>query len=333
MKPVKITICIALLFCISNALKAQSYNFTTEIETYTDLQNPVSLNNGVVWDMADYIIPIGFEFMYFKSYIDTLFFLDSAPCILSSSDEEGGNHQIIIPFGTTLVDRGYPTNHSLSPLSYELSGEVGNRILKIEWKNVGFMMEFYMNETLNDYTNFQMWLYEKDGKIEIHYGPTQILFPQYAYVYESGASVSLVPKYDYDMDTISNQSLFLSGNPINPSMIQTNDYVYLDGTIPANTIYMFNNLCVNVKTLDYNSSLVYPNPVTDRLHIRADFKNPFSTESYIMVRDLLGKVLYSDEVISSNNEFEIPVSFLRNGLYQIAIFNGKDYISSSFIKL
>ncbi|MFA6949581.1 MAG: T9SS type A sorting domain-containing protein [Lentimicrobiaceae bacterium] len=281
--------------------------------------------------MPDYIIPIGFDFFFFNSTIDTLFFFETAPSILSSSKELNGFHKIIIPFGASLVDRGIGSSHSLSPLSYQLSGEIGSRILKIEWKNAGFAIEYYLNNTLDDYVNFQLWLYETSGKMEIHYGPSQISHPEFAYADETGPSVTLVPKFDYVMDTMSKTSLWLQGSPFKPSMVESDNSFYLDGTITPNSVYHFNNLIVSSAIINQDAPIVYPNPVKDRLNIR--LQNYPTLPITVLFCNMSGRIM-NEVYISSNHigEMQIPVSFLTSGIYQLIIINGKETYTTRLLK-
>jgi len=326
-----LSIIIAVLICSIYSSKSQTYSFQTSNATYTALFNPVSLNNGEVWEMADFIIPIGFDFWFFNSSIDTLYFFESAPAMLSSSNEEGGFHKLLIPFGASLVDRGLLTGHSLSPLSYQLSGEPGSRILKIEWKNVGFAFEFYNNNTLNDYTNFQLWLYETSGNIEIYHGPTSVLHPELAYADESGPSTALIPKYDYEADTISSKSLWLLGNPTNPMMVETDNFIFLDGTIPPNTVYQFNNLSVANDSKPAVISAIYPNPVMDILNIR--LKAAHNLPATALICDMTGRKVYNASINQNQGEIQIPVSNLNTGIYQLIIKQGQETYTSRFVKL
>jgi len=48
-------------------------------------------------------------------------------------------NNIIIAKAADLSDRANNTsNNSLSPISYQIDGEAGKEICKIEWKNAGF---------------------------------------------------------------------------------------------------------------------------------------------------------------------------------------------------
>jgi hypothetical protein len=87
----------------------------------------------------------------------------------------------ILPFEADLIDRGELTGISQSPISYKMEGNAGSRILKIEWKNAGFVGEIGELGTLNDYVNFQVWLFEGSNDVEMHYGPNMVLNPAISY--------------------------------------------------------------------------------------------------------------------------------------------------------
>lgn len=320
------------LLCSIAPLRSQTYSFQATTAPYADLANPISLNNGEVWEMPDYTIPIGFDFWYSHEYIDTLYFFEESASMLSSSNEEGGFHKLIFPFGAMLIDRGYGTTHSLSPLSYEHSGDPGNRILKIEWKNVGFGFEYNAINTLNDYVNFQLWLYETSGNIELRFGPSQIMHPEFAYADLSGPAVALVPQYDYVEDTVSSNSLWLQGNAGNPVMVQTDEFTFLEGSIPPNTVFQFNNLTAGSLKKTQNTAIVYPNPVKDYLTIR--LLNNFTSLADISICDINGRIVYqSAQNPNQTGELQVPVSALKGGVYQVVIRQSKGVTGARFVKL
>lgn len=330
MKTVIITL-FALMYSIA-PLRSQTYSFQATTAPYADLTNPISLNNGEVWVFPDYTIPIGFNFWYFHEYIDTLYFFEESAAMLTTSNEEGGFHKLLIPFGSMLIDRGYGTSQSLSPLSYELSGEPGNRVLKIEWKNVGFGFEYDAINTLNDYVNFQLWLYEASGNIELHFGPLSIIHPEFAYIDVSGPSVALIPEYNYDEDTLSSSSLWLQGNPENPVMVQTAEFISLEGNIPPNTVYQFKNLTVGGNINPLNSAVVYPNPASDYLTIRLEKK--LNSLAEISICDINGRIVYQTAQNSNQTgEVQVPVTELKNGIYQVVIRQGEGVSNTRFVKL
>lgn len=59
-----------------------------------------------------------------------------------------------------------------SHISFVTEGTTPNRIVKIQFRNAGFVGD----ETQSDKINFQLWLYESGKKYELIYGP-QLLHP------------------------------------------------------------------------------------------------------------------------------------------------------------
>ena len=87
-----ILLCISFTFCsaqkptkpspLNSSSHARSagtflYALTTTNETYNDLVNPVSINNGEVWDELGYFFPIGFPFELLEEDVDGLQFIGS----------------------------------------------------------------------------------------------------------------------------------------------------------------------------------------------------------------------------------------------------------------
>jgi len=331
MKATLLIISVIILF--PGLLFSQSYTFSATTGTYTGLANPVSLNNGQVWELPDFEIPIGFDFWFFNSSIDSLYFFeDGSGSVLSTSKLQSGLHKLLIPYGTSLIDRGYGTSFSQSPLSYELSGDPGSRVLKVEWKNAGFYGDFENNGTSTDYVNFQLWLHETTGHIEIHYGPSLINYPELDFNDESGPSVSLIPSYDYNLDIFSPNSLWLEGNPISPLMITSNDFVFLNGSISPNTIYKFDNLTVSSPGITVNEPVVYPNPVKNLLNIRLNTELTYPAT--VLICDITGRTVYNTSInASQTGELQIDVSAITAGLFQLIIQKGNETYTSRFVKL
>ena len=81
--------------------------------------------------------------------------------------------QPYVQYGVNLVDRASDTvkwdgmTDSLSPVSYQLGGVPGSRILKVEWKNAGFHMDIAADNKSVDFVNLQIWLYEESNDIEL----------------------------------------------------------------------------------------------------------------------------------------------------------------------
>ena len=66
-------------------LNAQTYSLITTTETYSNIANPVSLNNGQVWEMPDYIIPS----ILIQQLILYIFLIMHRPCYRPPMNQAG----------------------------------------------------------------------------------------------------------------------------------------------------------------------------------------------------------------------------------------------------
>ena len=263
---------LPVLFLIScNLMFAQTYTFSVTNQPYQDLENSTSLNNGKTWDDPQYHIPMSFEFKLFSTTIGDIYIDDIGfGGILTEDSSDFNIKSLIIPFGSDIIDRGYDFNFdstaiSLSNISYEESGNAGDRILKIEWNNVGFYSELEDDLVSTDYTNFQLWLYESSGDIEVRFGPTNIAQPQLSYDGDPGPIVALIDGYDYWTDTVRGDIIFLEGDPAAPDMIVSRDLEeggYLVGNIPEGTVYRFSRQTSGIASEYTENISIYPNPAS-----------------------------------------------------------------------
>jgi hypothetical protein len=174
-------------------------------------------------------------------------------------------------FGADLIDRGYQDTVLESPITYKTTGSVGHRIFTIEWKNVGFFRQYFYTGDNTDFANFQMRLYEDDQSIEYHYGPSNITQPELDYD-STGAFVGLIEKLVFETDQSAGESILLSGNPSNPTASPIYQTVFLNGTIPANTVYRFERIPTAVDDPLVNDHHLYytPNPADEFLQLNYD---------------------------------------------------------------
>ena len=110
------------------------YNFSQSTSTYTDLDQPINLNSEN-WS-SDFFgpEPIPFVFSVFEQTV-TQFFFDSGVFYLTD-DLDSSTVQFNL-FETSIRNRNFDDSDetSLSPVSYQVVGTAGNRILKFEVKN------------------------------------------------------------------------------------------------------------------------------------------------------------------------------------------------------
>ncbi|OFY33552.1 MAG: hypothetical protein A2W91_10270 [Bacteroidetes bacterium GWF2_38_335] len=218
------------------------YILTTTQEPYTTLENPISINGTTEWNQeSSFPVSAGFDFPIYQSTANSVNILSGSGFNIPYS---GYYHMLFFhwPFGgSLLLDRGHGTGTSLSPLDYEIIGEAGNRILKLQWTNAGFYWDIVDNEystvTNSDYINFQAWFYESDGKIELRFGPSSVLNPDSYCAFAS--KTGPYPKF-----MIGDHLIDIFGDANNPSYqwISNEGIVYgnMIVGIPDNeTVYIF----------------------------------------------------------------------------------------------
>ncbi len=320
---IKTTFIIFLIVALS--LNAQDYTITTTTGTYTDLVNSTSLNNDAPWDDPEFLIPIGFNFQYFNTTISQIYIDDCTfGAGLKPNPVDNVNSQILTAYGADIIDRGYDFNNTtattgaLSNISYKLEGAPGSRILKIEWKNVGFHSDIEDNGISTDFTNFQLWLFEGSNAIEIHFGPNSITQPDLAYDAETGTSIEFANSYNCNTETLSGNASVVNGTPTNPNIISSSllDDNFIDGTIPNGTIYRFVNSSLSTSEFNLNPKItIYPNPSSDFITISG-----IETTKTYSIYDALGRIIEKNKTIQNKT---INITGYKNGLYYIALENTK----------
>jgi hypothetical protein len=319
----RINLLIAFCFGVSLSLTAQDYNFTATTGTYENLSGSTSLNNGITWDDPQFKIPIGFDFTYFDETFNQIFIEDfGLGGLLTPDSSESGVFPLLIAYGADIIDRAYdfiePGPGSQSNISYLTEGTPGNRILKVEWNNVGFYSELEDDDVSTDFTNFQMWLYEGSNDIELRFGPNSITQPQLSFDDLPGSYIALLPAYEYDTDELLEDGIGLSGDPANPTLEVVSSLFSLptlNGVIPEGTIYKFSPGMSNTSSpaaLQPQLS-VFPNPSKGFFQILSENQNEIMEQ--VTIVNSIGKVV--KEVNNPGNS--VSVSELPAGSYFVKI--------------
>ena len=323
------TLCVAALAVLVFNVHAQSYNFSVSTDTYTDLTDATSVNDGMTWDDPSFEIPIGFDFKLFSKLMDKISVvpMNGSGSVLSVDTHSMGIVPVIMCYFSDLVDWGYifdtPNSSSLSPISYKLSGSPGNRVFKIEWKNAGFYSEINDDNISSDYVNFQIWFYEGSNDIEFHYGPNSITYPELS-LGEVGVRVGLFPEFDRGGIGAVAEGIVLTGEPNNPN-VQTGSNIGFSKAIPNGTIYKFAYQVSSVPSLDDSKLNIYPNPVEDVLSFDVNGEN-FNNYKFSVI-DILG-----NSIIELTKSKKIDVTDLKSGVYFIKMQNAEGYSMHRFIK-
>jgi len=141
----KKTLLFSLSIAFYSIVNAQGYAFNVSQNAYSDILMSTSVTNGATWDDPTYDIPIGFTFQLFNTPMTTLTLNGvGLGALISSIDWSTTPTPLLFANGADVIDRGYDDNIGTSPtgglsnISYITTGTAGNKIFKLEWKNVGF---------------------------------------------------------------------------------------------------------------------------------------------------------------------------------------------------
>jgi len=312
----KITLLFVLLL-VSAISKAQSYyNFSHTTSTYADLTDATSINNGVAWggsNFSNISVPFDISFLGFEANTMALRF----NAIVFNS--ESGSEFLINPFTVETIDRNFSlTGPSLSPISYKVEGNVGQRIFKIEFKNAGVLSEADLmdpnNTQTNFYLNYQIWIYETTNNVEFHFGSNNITS------FETVGFESLISGIQAFVGDIGYLAIAY-GNPLDPT--------YIDGEMSTldidaitnftsmtaeNTVYRFETSTLSNKDKEKMEFVMYPIPTAETLN----FVFSENLDKKYSVYDLLGREVLNGK-FENVNQAEISVQHLQTGTYILKV--------------
>lgn len=283
------------------------YTFNLQTAAYTPLTGAISLNNNTIWDDPSFTIPMPFGFTVQGEQVDSLL-LDGLGGNLVGIRNGSAIVTIVAPFDADLIDRGYDSSISLSPISYRVDGSAGNRILKVEWKEAGSFAEYAdSGGVLSMYISFQAWIYEGSNIIEYRYGANTINNPVLFYDGENGAFIGTAI-----VDGASAIPNLLNGSAASPTLSLTLSAI--NGTPASGTVYRFTPIggssSVSENSLAQKIS-AWPNPVTDVLNL--ELKN--EQQARIALYNLQGQKVKQQLLTESRSSLDL--SDLPAGAYLI----------------
>lgn len=324
------TLCFLLAFSVISA--QIEYDLTVLNEAYVNLEDSTPLSNGEVWDDPGYVVPLGFDFQIGSLTVDTVFISDDGlgGLVATNPTIDGPEVGLFAPILQDIIDRGDGSSTSLSPVSFRIDGSVGNRILKLEWNNTGF----FDNSDLQDFVNFQLWLYESGNVIEYRYGPSMINSPNESFEGLSGLQIALIPLLPNDdvEGNLEQEAYILSGDPLNPDLIvlsTSDDFdnaesIAITGAVPEGTVYRFSSEQLSLEDESIIEVNVYPNPTTDF------FKIESALASYsVHIYNAAGQQI--SEVFAPMGLYD--VSNLSKGVYFVKVFSDTGVTTKRLIKI
>lgn len=197
-----------LCFTFLNVHAQLDYTLTHSNSTYSELSGATDVS-AVAWnDLYKFKLP--FQFKFFNKPADSMYITFDGVFFSDTGDD-------YIFYGT---DNFMPQNAvpTMSPISYIISGNSPDRIVKVQYKNV---RESSVDTNSWDYTiNCQIWLYENGNKIEYRFGNSSITDPAFDAFY-----IGLI---DFD----NSPYLAIDSNATNPVLVRVTSSLIFNG-IPA----------------------------------------------------------------------------------------------------
>ncbi len=320
---------LALILCLltfSSIIRAQ-YFFSTGSSPYVPLTSPISANGSTIWNEGD-TFPIFFSFNF--TINGQTFNALSVRAGGGLNFPATGTRELFMyhtPFGGYMLhDRGTTTTQS--PISYEESGWPGTRILKIQWSNAGFV-QWYTSSDPNDYVNFQIWLFEWDNHIEIHFGPRLTDPGTYGYPEAtSDSSPGPSPKLFYDL---CSDVFCITGPASLPSSAIYNlcspTYTFVDGTPNDGIVYFFYLAGFGINEIPDEYINQYPNPFTNEISVITS-----SADIHIRALQIIeptGRIVLQTEYKTEQDKITVPTDLLPSGIYFLKL---SDFDNRQIIK-
>lgn len=327
----KILFPLSVLLTISTASFAQMpYDVSVKMRTYQPITNGTSVNGTTIWDDDDFTVPLGFNFDIGGKATTDISFVASEMCFGALTGTQNGFYVTDMD----IFDRGDITGvSSRSPIRYEVVGTTPNRVFRYEVFNAGMYDEYDLYGTDNDSINYQVWFYEIDNTVELHYGPSNISHPA-DYHYISGSAIVGYIK-DFDLDNFGlGKIYYLKGDPAAPTIDSADSNNPIMGGLnsypPNGTVYRFAPKGLDVKkvsALDGQLAMVTNTSSTDVV-INNNAKGSL-TYSILSIdgasMNITGKL--------TEGRNQIDISALAAGMYMLQVQGAEGQKAFKVVKL
>jgi hypothetical protein len=285
--------------------ESHAYELYTSQRSYEPLRNAHVLTKELLWIEHEDIqfsapFPVFIDGEQIRYFIFSTFLED-----LTGIFTNGKGHVYVRPLEAPIIDRGEHAKKALSAIQYQTTGAFGNRIFKIEWRNVGSEDEHpHACQHLDHYLNFQVWFYEAGQHIEFRYGPSS----KNAIAFFSYEEAGVFAGIQFGKQGGKND-LKINGNPQSPDLSCKNGLLW---DIPANgTVYRLSprpKLAKSAQELLANSLEVHQDFQQDLVHVKAT-----SGSSALQLFNLQGQLLLEGSL--NEQKGQLNLAGLPAGFY------------------
>ncbi len=321
-----------LLFALGLSLTSSAqfhYELSSTNQTYEPLTSGATqVNTEAPWLTTSFIVELPFIYHLNGLTFDT-YSIFWGTGLTPSSDTTSTIHlEGFSPMDAWLMDKGNLTGSSISPIRYRIDGTSPSRIFKLEYFNTGFLKEAVDSGTVNDSLNLQMWLYETSDIIEMHYGGSQVTYPQEYFFNGSQPFISYIK--NLDPSTGTGRYYYLVGDATNPQLDSANlgdlqpGFETIDAFPSNGQVYRFTPTnTASFARLNSADVRVYPTITSGWVNITSI---PNGNYKYRLIQIQGKETGISGNLTSGSNQ--INCSGLESGIYLLTL---TDEISKSRI--
>jgi hypothetical protein len=291
---------------------AQTPAFSHYKAPYQTYNDGVRLAKDSIWDepfnlpINDYRLPLGFNLNLFGVEWDTVY-LDQCMIVIP-----GDTSEVWAGLYHDFCDRGKGGRRPISPISHKTVGSSPNRIVKIQWRNVGFYDDYIVNSRCIDSANVQIWIYEGLNKVEVHFGKSYLA--NRSLTLPDGVGVVCGEVGDLN----SKKGFALTGNTESPA-IGDFETGFMGGWPKDSQVYVFQHNPANkTKKTELTQNSYYHDNV---LYSRNAVANK------VEVFDNTGRLIYTSA--ETSNSYTLPE--LQKGVYSAILHFGQRHEMVRFI--
>ena len=331
-----VAILLFIFICIKTNAQTFPYSSVAEMDTYTELTNTTELTSiGDLWDDPAYIVPIGFDFEFYGEMYDKIYFFGLGAMFSFKNVGLVDSLDLVAAYIDDIADIEKADGTMQSTISYVTEGAVGERIFKIEWKNVGFLNEIDSLGTIENRASFQVWLYEANYNIEFRYGPHVITNPDL--VHDFGNPTCGIVNNAGTNTNINYTFWYLTGEVTDPILTSADTVaIYSLGLQPLSThpddgqVYRLVNLGTATTTPTPNIPVkVYPNLVSNEFFVEID-EAVLEENTQLFLINNLGQKVWGK---TFTNEIErVNISHFPKGIYYLMVVNEKGRSTRKILK-
>ncbi len=336
---------VLILALISMNIIAQS-TFEVEIfeREYQVLEEETILNNDLEWDDEVFSFMLEAPLNYFGDTITHIVEIGTGAIVGFATGESpyapNFNVGMVSPVALDLASIPSADGTTGSPISYHISGELGSRVITIQWKQVGFYREEAIEIDSASKVSFQLIFYEQEQALEFHYGRNEIINPDEVFADYGGllAFAGFLTPFT-EIYAGGDIGYGIQGNTTDFNLVTLNieqienEYVEIpiidpyptDGTV----IRWTKGAPSSNKNLTQSDIKIYPTAVTDILNIE-QAKKPNNLTYHIF--NTKGQLVSNGNM---NGDTQLNTTEFSKGLYKIVFKNNdtNQLSTFSFIKI